>query len=311
MNRRPHYKDEIDWRDLIKKPEKLFGYSYIYILAVFVGIGLLYIRNLNTIGRNAVRPTILQDSTGLIKDIPLQSPRLIPPVDIMKAGISSPELVTRGRELYKANCTTCHGDNGLGDGPSASMLNPKPRNLHSLENWKNGSKVTQIYKTLEEGIPGGGMASYNYMPPEERFAVIHYIRTLAANQPNDSLIALKQLDAAYQLAKGMDVPGQIPVKKAMRLIEKENVADDVQVQEAVLQIAASHNYGAELLRRHAVDEKRVVTCVVQMKNHMRSVDDFIKIISADPLHSGFKASVVRLSAIEWDELYHYMYSVVP
>ena len=310
MNQSSHDKDEIDWQDLTKKPEKLFGYSYIYVLAVLVGIGLLYIRNLNTIGRNAVSPAILQDSTALIKDIPLQSPRLIPPVDIMKAGISSPELVTKGRELYKANCTTCHGDNGLGDGPSASMLNPKPRNFHSLESWKNGSKITQIYKTLEEGIPGGGMASYNYMPPEERFAIIHYIRTLAANQPNDSLIALKQLDAAYQLSKGMDVPGQIPVKKAMRLIEKENASDAALVQETALQIAASNNYGADLLRLHAVDEQRVVLCAARMKNLVRNVDDFIKIISSDPLQSGFKASVVRLSANEWADLYRYIFSIV-
>jgi mono/diheme cytochrome c family protein len=310
MVQKPQYKDEIDWRDLMKKPEKLFGYLYIYVLAVLVGVGLLYVWNLNVIGKNSVNPTVLQDSTALIKDIPLQSPRLIPPVDIMKVGISSPKLVNKGRDLFKANCTTCHGDNGLGDGPSASMLNPKPRNLHSLGSWKNGSKVTQIYKTLEEGIPGGGMASYNYMPPEDRFALIHYIRTLAHDQPKDSLNALKQLDATYQLAKGMDIAGQIPIKKALRLIEKENASDAALVQETALQITASNNYGAHLLKHVAFDEKRVVTSVVHMKNRMRDVDDFIKIVTADPLHSGFKTSVVRLSATEWTELYLYIISIV-
>ena len=53
MDQTPHYKDEIDWQDLIRKPEKLFGYSYFYVLVVLVGIGLLYIWNLNTIGKNA------------------------------------------------------------------------------------------------------------------------------------------------------------------------------------------------------------------------------------------------------------------
>jgi hypothetical protein len=310
MEQMPHYKDEIDWKDLRRKPEKLFGYSYIYVLAILIGIGILYIWNLNTIGKNAVNPTVLQDSTALIKDIPFQSPRLIPPVNIMKVGFSSPELVNKGRELFKANCASCHGDNGQGDGPSAAMLNPKPRNFHSLEGWKNGSAVTQMYKTLEEGIPGGAMASYDYMPPEDRFALIHFIRTFANNQPNDSLSALKQLDATYQLAKGINVAGQIPIKKAMNLVEKENASSAAQIQKTALQISASNTIGADLLKSVSFDEIKVVTSVTHMKGGVKNIDDFIKIISADPIHFGFKASVIRLSANEWTELYHYIFSVV-
>ena len=310
MDQTPHYKDEIDWRDLARKPEKLFGYSFIYVLVILVAVGLLYIRNLTTIGKNAVNPSVLQDSTALVKDIPLQSPRVIPPVDIMKVGSSSLEMINKGRELFKANCSACHGDNGQGNGPSATMLNPKPRNFHSLDSWKNGSKVTQIYKTLEEGIPGGGMASYNYLPPEDRFALIHFIRTFANNQPNDSLNDLQQLDRTYQLAKGMDVAGQIPIKKALVNIEKENASSAEQVEKTTKQIIASNNFGADLLKRISFDEKKVVTSVVHMKNGVRSVDDFIKIVSANPIQYGFKASIVRLSSNEWIELYHYIFSVV-
>ena len=310
MDQTPHYKDEIDWRDLARKPEKLFGYSFIYVLVILVAVGLLYIRNLTTIGKNAVNPSVLQDSTALVKDIPLQSPRVIPPVDIMKVGSSSLEMINKGRELFKANCSACHGDNGQGNGPSATMLSPKPRNFHSLDSWKNGSKVTQIYKTLEDGIPGGGMASYNYLPPEDRFALIHFIRTFANNQPNDSLNDLQQLDRTYQLAKGMDVAGQIPIKKALVNIEKENASSAEQVEKTAKQIIASNNFGADLLKRISFDEKKVVTSVVHMKNGVRSVDDFIKIVSANPIQYGFKASIVRLSSNEWIELYHYIFSVV-
>ena len=31
-----------------------------------------------------------------------------------------------GKDLFHAYCSTCHGDNGKGDGPVASFLDPKP-----------------------------------------------------------------------------------------------------------------------------------------------------------------------------------------
>jgi mono/diheme cytochrome c family protein len=297
------FKPEIDWRDLFKKPIKLFGYSYFYFLASLTALGLLYIWNLNTVGKNAVSPALLKDSTAFIQDIPLQSPRVIPPVDVMKAGVSSTESVNKGRELFNNNCVACHGENGMGDGISASMLNPKPRNLHLLSGWKNGSKVTQIYKTLQEGISGSAMASYNYMPPEERFALIHYIRTFGGNQPQDSKDDLTQLDAAYELSKGMNVTGQIPIKKAMVIAVKESKVQAAEIEQAKKIFKGSSSEGAIILRRTANDETKVLTTLLQNKKSLTSLDEMIKVVTADPLHAGFKPSVTNLSASEWSEMY--------
>lgn len=302
---RLQYKEEINWQDLRKKPEKLFGYSYIYFLAVFTILGLMYIFNLTTIGKNSVRPAIQTDSSVFIHDIPIQSPRILPPVDIMKVALPTPNLIARGRELFMANCVSCHGDNGLGDGPTASTLNPKPRDFQSLKDWKNGSKITQIYKTLQEGIPGSAMASYDYMPPSDRFALIHYVRTFASSQPTDSAGDLKRLDATYDLSKGVNVPGQIPIRKAMRLVEQESVPAATAIIEQKKELDTSNNIGAEIMKRVTYDETKVAISFMQVRESIKNLDEFIKFISADPLHAGFKPGVVRLSGIEWEELYQY------
>jgi hypothetical protein len=187
------------------------------------------------------------------------------------------------------------------------MLNPKPRNFHSLAGWKNGSKVSQMYKTLEDGIAGSGMASYNYMSPEDRFTLIHYTRTLASNQPKDSQDELKQLDAAYQLSKGMNVSGQIPVKKAMQIVIKEDDRLIAKIQEIKRKIAASKTVGAEILKRVTFDETKVITSVLRMNNSVKNTDEFIRSVSSDPTHIGFKTNVVLLSQDEWREMYQFIF----
>ena len=47
------------------------------------------------------------------------------PVDPMRDVVS----VEHGLAVYAANCVTCHGPGGLGDGPQAASLIPRPRNF--------------------------------------------------------------------------------------------------------------------------------------------------------------------------------------
>ncbi|MFZ1979427.1 MAG: cytochrome c [Bacteroidota bacterium] len=292
--------DEIDWNDLRRKPEKLFGYSYLYFLVVLAALGMLYVGNLTTTGKNSIIPGVPVDSSSLLQELQLQSPRVLPAVDVLKYGTASPELVQKGEDLFKQNCSSCHGDNGDGNGPTAATLASKPRNFHSLDGWKNGSKVSQIYTTLETGLQGTAMSSFNYLTPADRFAIIHFVRSLAPNQPVDSTEELKQLDARYELAKGVNVAGQIPVKKAMKIIENENQIKGL--NDAVQYMQKSEKNVYPLLLMETNDLKRIWSIWVLRHEQPFSLNELIHIISADPKNAGFKTEVLRFNKQQWTML---------
>lgn len=47
-----------------------------------------------------------------------------------------------GRAFFAANCTSCHGTSGRGDGPAASGLRPAPTNLTQLARDNGGTFPT-------------------------------------------------------------------------------------------------------------------------------------------------------------------------
>ncbi len=307
MDNKPDIKAEIDFKDLLRRPHKLFGYSYIYFVMLVGTLGYLYITNLTVIGKNSVTPFVLSDSSAFVKDIPLQSPRILPPVDVMKVSVPTAALIEKGKELFKANCSSCHGDAGEGNGPTAVTLNPKPRSFLSLQGWTNGSKISQIYKTLQEGIVRNGMASYNYLSPADRFALSHYVRSFSPGQPVDTPQELMALETTYQLSKGSNIPGQIPIKKAAEVVIAETDPSVAAIRElAKKQHDRTGGGGEALFERLSLNKQKVLTAFVLHGPSISTVDQFINVVAPDPLQVGFKAEVVRLSPGQWALLHQFL-----
>lgn len=73
----------------------------------------------------------------------------------------------KGAELYNSICLTCHGNlTQAGSLPTSRAFWREP--------FKNGADPYSLYRTLSLGL--GQMPAWTFLSPEQRYAVIHFIR---------------------------------------------------------------------------------------------------------------------------------------
>jgi len=105
-------------------------------------------------------------------------------LDLEKFKTATPELVAKGEALFQINCASCHGPKGQGDGPRAAELNPRPRNYHT-EKFRYGASGSQVFNTITNGSPGTSMPSFALLPPQDRWALVHFVRSQVPNPPKE------------------------------------------------------------------------------------------------------------------------------
>ncbi len=105
--------------------------------------------------------------------------------------VNSPDVVAHGKKVFAANCVTCHGAEGAGDGPAGQGLNPKPRNLIEGK-WKKGAGYIAHFKVLQEGIPGGSMASYAHLKLADRWALVQYIDSITQDKGKNDPVEIAE-----------------------------------------------------------------------------------------------------------------------
>ncbi|TJW41075.1 MAG: cytochrome c, partial [Mesorhizobium sp.] len=173
-----------------------------------------------------------------------------PPLYIAKPPTVSQAILERGKEVWKiAKCWECHGMTGKGDGQKAAGLKDDlgfgivPADLTSGQ-FKSGTAVEDIFRTMTTGLSGTPMPSYrDALPEEDRWALSYFVLALSAYKDplggaplaiadkdraalNDLTLEAVSPDKAY-------VPGGVPAQNTSELgegnggsvTEKQNAAE--------------------------------------------------------------------------------------
>lgn len=289
-----------------KKPIAFLSSIYVYLIIVITTIGLIYVYNLNEITTQTIPPRL--NSQVVEKDLPLQEARIIPPIDVFSLKDSLTGLIAEGKKLFEQNCSSCHGTAGKGDGPAGGALVPKPRNFTKTTGWKNGMKLSEIYKTLEEGIPNTGMASYKYLLPEYKLALGSFIRSaFIPNPPEDTDEDLLNLDLNYNLSEGASIPAQIPVKFADKLIVSENNKTEKKIEGIITSIKSmNENEGKKLFYQVTNNQFSALVTLNADQYWKKDQRLFVNVIVNDATNNGFNGKVFQLSSTQWDSLFIFL-----
>jgi len=304
MEKNNNFKDEINFRDIIKSPIKLFGWLFPLYFIIIMILGIYFAQHLNQISFNEQSAGLL-DTINVKKEITPKKGTVQTAFNLSVIKNPTKEMISKGKELFEANCSSCHGQNGFGDGVGGTMLNPKPRNFHQKDEWVNGRTIDAMYKTLQEGITKSGMPAYDFIKPEDRFNIILYIRTFTDFPPvtEDQLDKLK---SEYKLDQNIVTPSQIPVSKAINIIVEENKTLREKIEGAKQRIFMD-NAGANILLENSENLDKVLNSFIMMND--KSFQNFISSIIKSPILFGFKPSVLRLDKNGLKMVYDYLINI--
>jgi mono/diheme cytochrome c family protein len=91
---------------------------------------------------------------------------------------ASPTSLSAGKKLYDAQCASCHGATGKGDGKGGAMLKPLPPDLTDSE-WKHGPSDGDLFVIIRDGAKQTAMRAYGEkIVTNDIWNLVNYLRSL-------------------------------------------------------------------------------------------------------------------------------------
>lgn len=267
-------------------------------IVIFALFALIVVPGLRNANKPLPAPVVVgpQGEPGWLDpaEYPPQKGYELPPIDPQTVLTANAELLARGKTLFEQNCVPCHGEQGQGNGPAATTLNPRPRDFTHAESWTNGFHLTEIYKTLSEGIKGTGMTAYDYLGARDRMALDHYVQSLGPFPHGTEDPARVEALAKQFASAGQKVPNKIPVSMAMAKLEAEAVPAQP------LPDAAG---GTDILARAVRDPARAAQTLSAAPGWRENAAAMARRIVPGTPGNGFAVSVATFTPQEWHALH--------
>ena len=85
----------------------------------------------------------------------------------------APDLA-KAAATFQAQCATCHGAQGRGDGPAAKGMDPAPSNFHDAARMEKRS-LHGLYNTITLGVAGTPMRAFTELSEADRWALAFFV----------------------------------------------------------------------------------------------------------------------------------------
>jgi putative copper export protein/mono/diheme cytochrome c family protein len=153
----------------------------VVLAAVMAGVAVLAVLA-GLVWRRARWVAIIVAAVLLLRALPHFGPLFVPayPTSYYTSPTDfATDSIAHGATLYAANCASCHGTAGYGDGPRAGQLPVHPADLTAPHLWERSDGELFWWLTHGIDVPEGGMTMPGFadkLDPDARWALIDYIR---------------------------------------------------------------------------------------------------------------------------------------
>jgi mono/diheme cytochrome c family protein len=113
---------------------------------------------------------------GISQTQDISTPAPVPTEFAGKTNPLGPEAAAAGADVFRANCESCHGPQGHGDGVAGQSLDPRPKNLADLQAIVGDD---YLFWRIYEGKPGTAMIGWNgILTDEQIWQAVSFIRMM-------------------------------------------------------------------------------------------------------------------------------------